>query len=276
MKGSHPRANVPPLSSTQSSTHDSLEMLERAFINRLAPTAYVLPGLEERRIESNGAPETAEALASLAWKGLLKRAGDRQRSIVRQLVRARIAQEGLDQLEQCRSLGWASSHDPAPILIGQHRKVLHGLHVSPAHQRFLCERNPDLLSRARFGPDQGSAIVRQIPRASHRVRGDRHYRDDNEPDQNQSSSHFCLPNRPRNSRALLTQIVRRYRLQKLDCVIGEGKAAFQAVQSLDLEGIVAKRMTDAYEPGKTRWWKVLNRGYSQKEGRAELFERRYG
>src|SRR6266542_2158323 len=81
-------------------------MLERAFINRLPPTAYVLPGLEERRIESNGAPETVEALASLAWKGLLKRASDRQRSIVRQLVRARIAQKSLDQLEQCRSLGW--------------------------------------------------------------------------------------------------------------------------------------------------------------------------
>src|SRR6266536_4883621 len=65
------------------------------------------------------------------------------------------------------------------------------LHVSPAHQRFLCERNPDLLSRARFGPDQGSAIVRQIPRASHRVRGDRHYRDDNEPDQNKTRVIFA-------------------------------------------------------------------------------------
>jgi hypothetical protein len=27
---------------------------------------------------------------------------------------------------------------------------------------------------------------------------------------------------------------------------------------------------------RTKWWKVLNAGYSQKEGRAELFERRYG
>jgi bifunctional non-homologous end joining protein LigD len=78
-----------------------------------------------------------------------------------------------------------------------------------------------------------------------------------------------------NVTALSLKIVRRYRLQKLDWVIGEGKAAFQAVCDLDLEGIVAKRMTDAYEPGKTKWWKVLNRGYSQKEGRHELFERRY-
>src|SRR6266542_1369676 len=65
-------------------------------------------------IESSGATGAAEALASLAWKGLLKRASDRQRSVVRQLVRARIAQEGLDQLEQRRPLGWASPHDPAP------------------------------------------------------------------------------------------------------------------------------------------------------------------
>jgi len=80
----------------------------------------------------------------------------------------------------------------------------------------------------------------------------------------------------KDRKALLTKIVQRYRLQKLDWVVGEGKAAFQAVCDLDLEGIVAKRLTDAYEPGKSRWWKVLNRGYSQKEGRAELFERRYG
>jgi ATP-dependent DNA ligase len=80
----------------------------------------------------------------------------------------------------------------------------------------------------------------------------------------------------RDRKALLTKIVRRYRLQKLDWVIGEGTAAFEAVCDLDLEGIVAKRMTDAYVPGKTRWWKVLNRSYSQKARRAELFERRYG
>jgi bifunctional non-homologous end joining protein LigD len=80
----------------------------------------------------------------------------------------------------------------------------------------------------------------------------------------------------KDRKALLTKLVRRYRLQKLDWAIGQGKAAFQAVCDLDLEGLVAKRMTDAYEPGKTRWWKILNRSYSQKEGRAELFERRYG
>jgi ATP-dependent DNA ligase len=79
----------------------------------------------------------------------------------------------------------------------------------------------------------------------------------------------------KDRKALLTKIVRRYRLQKLDWVIGEGKAAFRAVCELDLEGIVAKRMTDAYRP-ETKWWKILNRNYSQKEGRAELFERRYG
>jgi len=48
------------------------------------------------------------------------------------------------------------------------------------------------------------------------------------------------------------------------------------VPGLDLEGIVAKRLADAYDPRRTRWWKTLNRDYSQKAGRAELFERRYG
>jgi bifunctional non-homologous end joining protein LigD len=76
-------------------------------------------------------------------------------------------------------------------------------------------------------------------------------------------------------RALLEKVVRRYGLQRSDPVLGDGRAAFQAVCDLDLEGIVAKRLADAYGP-RTKWWKILNRDYSQKAGRAELFERRYG
>jgi len=68
----------------------------------------------------------------------------------------------------------------------------------------------------------------------------------------------------KDRKALLTQIVRRYRLQKLDWVTGEGKAAFQAVCDLDLEGLVAKRMIDAYMPGRTTWWKILNRATVRK------------
>jgi bifunctional non-homologous end joining protein LigD len=76
-------------------------------------------------------------------------------------------------------------------------------------------------------------------------------------------------------RAMLTGVVRRHRLQKSEPVLGDGKAAFQAVCDLDLEGIVAKRLADAYGP-RTKWWKILNGAYTQKKGRAELFERRYG
>jgi ATP-dependent DNA ligase len=65
-------------------------------------------------------------------------------------------------------------------------------------------------------------------------------------------------------------------MQKSEPVLGNGKAAFRAVCGLDLEGIVAKRLADSYEPGRTKWWKILNGDYSQKAGRAELFERRYG
>jgi ATP-dependent DNA ligase len=56
-------------------------------------------------------------------------------------------------------------------------------------------------------------------------------------------------------------------------VVGEGRRLHQLVVGQDLEGIVAKRLADPYTPGSTTWWKVLNRSYSQKEGRAELFER---
>ena len=76
-------------------------------------------------------------------------------------------------------------------------------------------------------------------------------------------------------RAVLDRIAERYRIQKSDLFFGCGKSLFNAVCEFDLEGIVAKRLNDPYEPERTKWWKILNPTYSQKEGRAELFERRY-
>lgn len=50
-------------------------------------------------------------------------------------------------------------------------------------------------------------------------------------------------------------------------------ALFAVTAQKDLEGIVAKRRRDPYAPG-TRWVKVKHRGYTQMEGRWELFDRR--
>jgi len=52
-------------------------------------------------------------------------------------------------------------------------------------------------------------------------------------------------------------------------------ALFQRVCELDLEGIVAKQKSAAYvtEREHSTWFKILNRGYSQKDGRGKLFER---
>ena len=50
----------------------------------------------------------------------------------------------------------------------------------------------------------------------------------------------------------------------------QGRALFEAVQRVDLEGIVAKRKADLYSDGVT-WVKIKNRAYSQMEGRGELF-----
>jgi DNA ligase 1 len=58
-----------------------------------------------------------------------------------------------------------------------------------------------------------------------------------------------------------------------DGVPGQGRRLFELVAENDLEGIVAKRLADSYAPGRTTWWKVLNRSYSQKVGRSELFKR---
>jgi hypothetical protein len=44
------------------------------------------------------------------------------------------------------------------------------------------------------------------------------------------------------------------------------------MRTYDLEGIVAKRLADPYEPW-VRWLKIKNPDYTQKEGRGELFNR---
>ncbi len=56
-------------------------------------------------------------------------------------------------------------------------------------------------------------------------------------------------------------------------VDGDGRELFEAVQRLDLEGIVAKRKVDSYGP-QTVWYKVTNPSYTHAEGRWELFERK--
>ena len=58
-----------------------------------------------------------------------------------------------------------------------------------------------------------------------------------------------------------------------DGASGQGRRLFELVAENGLEGIVAKRLTDPYAPGRTTWFKILNRSYSQKDGRSELFDR---
>lgn len=50
-------------------------------------------------------------------------------------------------------------------------------------------------------------------------------------------------------------------------------ALFTLAQQRDFEGIVAKRRTDPYGPA-AQWLKIKVAGYSQMEGRWELFDRR--
>ncbi len=61
-------------------------------------------------------------------------------------------------------------------------------------------------------------------------------------------------------------------LMKVLSIEGDGIALFKATEKLDLEGIVAKPRASTYDAQAT-WYKVLNPAYTQKEGRAELFDR---
>jgi bifunctional non-homologous end joining protein LigD len=55
-------------------------------------------------------------------------------------------------------------------------------------------------------------------------------------------------------------------------VENSGRKLFDLMCAHDLEGIVAKRLADPYDP-RVRWVKIKNPDYSQKEGRGDLFER---
>jgi bifunctional non-homologous end joining protein LigD len=55
-------------------------------------------------------------------------------------------------------------------------------------------------------------------------------------------------------------------------VEGRGLELFELMCAHDLEGIVAKRLADPYEP-RVRWLKIKNPDYSQTQGRRELFDR---
>jgi len=62
-------------------------------------------------------------------------------------------------------------------------------------------------------------------------------------------------------------------LYKILTLEEHGRALFSAIKKMDLEGIVAKRKTDPYASG-TQWYKIKNAGYSQGEGRVDLFRPR--
>jgi bifunctional non-homologous end joining protein LigD len=52
-------------------------------------------------------------------------------------------------------------------------------------------------------------------------------------------------------------------------VHGRGRELYELMRAHDLEGIVAKRLDDPYDP-HVRWHKIKNPDYSQKEGRGDL------
>ena len=64
-------------------------------------------------------------------------------------------------------------------------------------------------------------------------------------------------------------------LKYTEYIDGYGTTLFQRVCELVLEGVVAKQKFGPYvtEREQSTWFKILNRRYSQKDGREELFER---
>jgi ATP-dependent DNA ligase len=84
-----------------------------------------------------------------------------------------------------------------------------------------------------------------------------------------------LLHRKQELRRLLAKISPPFPLRYAEHIEDSGTALFEPVCELDLEGIVAKHKSGPYvtEREQTTWFKILNREYSQKDGREDLFER---
>jgi ATP-dependent DNA ligase len=84
-----------------------------------------------------------------------------------------------------------------------------------------------------------------------------------------------LTDRKHELRRLLAKTAPPFPLRYAEYVDGSGTALFQRICELDLEGIVAKHKFGPHvtEREHSTWYKILNRQYSQREGREELFER---
>jgi bifunctional non-homologous end joining protein LigD len=84
-----------------------------------------------------------------------------------------------------------------------------------------------------------------------------------------------LLERKQELRRLLARVPVDCPVRYVDHVDGSGTALFARVCKLDLEGIVAKHKFGPYveDREQSTWVKILNRNYSQKLGREELFER---
>jgi len=84
-----------------------------------------------------------------------------------------------------------------------------------------------------------------------------------------------LLDRKQELRRLLARVSPPFPLRYAEHVEGSSTALFQRVCELDLEGIVAKQKFGPYVIARehSTWFKILNREYSQKDGREELFER---
>jgi hypothetical protein len=65
------------------------------------------------------------------------------------------------------------------------------------------------------------------------------------------------------------------RMRYVEHIEHHGKALFERVCQMDLEGIVAKHSFGNYvtEAQRTTWFKIKNRSYSQSVGREKLFDR---
>src|SRR5262245_29455513 len=125
-------ANMPQTSGSAHTSHFQI-----AIAGRAGPSLGSLSGMYTGRVQRDSAGWDS-AVLSRARVGFSQCSKHRNYRVASEFgaMRARIAYERLNELQRRRLIRRTSAHNPMPLLIGEHREVLHRLHISPTGQRF--------------------------------------------------------------------------------------------------------------------------------------------
>src|SRR5262249_41164032 len=145
-----------------------------------------------------------------------------------------------------RLLRRTSAHNPVPVFIGEHREVLHRLHISPTGQRFSCAWDVDVPPGALSAALEALTIACQLLRVFDCGRAPCKGDGGNQP--NHISSAACVVSNPcpvsRSQSSFPVERANEPRLILLGLAAWSCAGTGNVGQSLELGPAICSRFTD--------------------------------